>query len=551
MADVRDLLVRIKGDTGDFERSMGKMKGQTDGGQMSFLKLSGAVAAGQAIFAAGAAATRFLGDQIRSSTQAANEAEKAQKQLEYAVMQVSKASQADLQATMQLSDALERKGVLDGDNIKMGLAQLSTFGLSNKAVRSLGGSLSDLAVNQFGVKASGDQLSQTANMIAKALNGQFGVLEKSGIRFTEAQKSIIKYGSEMDKVKAINEGFAQNLKFTNETALATTEGKMAALSVQFENAKEVIGSTLVNAVTPLAMKLADFVKSDGFQQWIQNVGNFITTYLKPAFEWIVNVAFPTLVEWGKQTADLAMKVYNFLKPSLDALFNTIQKDLMPALEKLWKEVIQPLAPVIGAILVVAIWVLINALNVVIKVLSWVIGTLADFLGWAGRTAVGVVNWFKGIPGGISSAFGSLWGVITSPFKTAFNAVADFWNGTVGKLEFKAPDWVPGFGGKGFSMPKLPKLAEGGIVDKATIAMIGEGSEPEAVIPLSKFPEMAQKVGVGGGGAPVNIKLEINVGMYAGMPVEKREIALELWKELVRAARSQGVQLPMIGAVGVQ
>lgn len=49
----------------------------------------------------------------------------------------------------------------------------------------------------------------------------------------------------------------------------------------------------------------------------------------------------------------------------------------------------------------------------------------------------------------------------------------------------------------------------------------------------------------------NVSLTLNVGMYAGMPVEKREIALELYRELVRAARSQGVSLPMIGAVGVQ
>jgi hypothetical protein len=40
-------------------------------------------------------------------------------------------------------------------------------------------------------------------------------------------------------------------------------------------------------------------------------------------------------------------------------------------------------------------------------------------------------------------------------------------------------------------------------------------------------------------------------MYAGMPVEKREIALSMYKELVRAARAQGVNMPMIGAGSVQ
>jgi hypothetical protein len=189
------------------------------------------------------------------------EAEAAQRQLEHAVIGVTGATQEQLRATMALADALEAKGVLDGDNIKVGLAQLSTFGLSNKAVQGLGGSLADLAVNQFGVNASGEQLTQTANMIAKALKGQFGVLEKSGIRFTEAQQSIIKFGSEMEKVKAINEGFAQNLKYTNDVALSTFEGKMAAIKVKVGNLEEAFGGFIANALSPLMGNLNMFLEN--------------------------------------------------------------------------------------------------------------------------------------------------------------------------------------------------------------------------------------------------------------------------------------------------
>jgi len=42
-------------------------------------------------------------------------------------------------------------------------------------------------------------------------------------------------------------------------------------------------------------------------------------------------------------------------------------------------------------------------------------------------------------------------------------------------------------------PSLPGLAEGGVVTKPTTALIGEGGEPEAVVPLSK----AQSMGFGG------------------------------------------------------
>ena len=48
-----------------------------------------------------------------------------------------------------------------------------------------------------------------------------------------------------------------------------------------------------------------------------------------------------------------------------------------------------------------------------------------------------------------------------------------------------PDWVPNVGGKGLNIPNIPRLAKGGIVDQATIAMIGEGKSAEAVIPLDR------------------------------------------------------------------
>ena len=85
-------------------------------------------------------------------------------------------------------------------------------------------------------------------------------------------------------------------------------------------------------------------------------------------------------------------------------------------------------------------------------------------------------------------------------KTVFNGIASTWNSTVGKLSFKVPSWVPGLGGKGFEMPEIPMLANGGIVTSPTLAMIGERG-PEAVIPLS-----GPNAGGGMGGNTVNINV---------------------------------------------
>jgi hypothetical protein len=88
------------------------------------------------------------------------------------------------------------------------------------------------------------------------------------------------------------------------------------------------------------------------------------------------------------------------------------------------------------------------------------------------------------------------------FKKVFNGIATIWNNTLGKIDFEIPSWVPGVGGKGFSFPKIPMLAEGGIVaGGATLAMIGEKG-PEAVIPLDRMGEFGM-----GGGTTVNINVQ--------------------------------------------
>ncbi len=86
-------------------------------------------------------------------------------------------------------------------------------------------------------------------------------------------------------------------------------------------------------------------------------------------------------------------------------------------------------------------------------------------------------------------------------KTIFNGIAMVWNNTFGKIKFSVPSWVPGIGGKGFDVPDIPMLANGGIVDSPTLALIGE-SGPEAVVPLDRMGQMGNNVTINvNGGDP--------------------------------------------------
>ena len=113
-----------------------------------------------------------------------------------------------------------------------------------------------------------------------------------------------------------------------------------------------------------------------------------------------------------------------------------------------------------------------------------------------RTIVDAV--FGGLRWYVSNAvdnFKDMLGVV----RAVFNGIATAWNNTVGKLKFTVPGWVPGIGGKGFDMPDIPMLANGGIVTGPTLALIGEAG-PEAVIPLDRMGSM-------GGGGDVNIYVQ--------------------------------------------
>ena len=162
-----------------------------------------------------------------------------------------------------------------------------------------------------------------------------------------------------------------------------------------------------------------------------------------------------------------------------------------------------IATIAAAIVAVNVAMALNPFSLII------IGVVA-----VGAALVAAYKKFEGFRNIVDAVFGAMrfWiQNVTIPlvqsllgiFKAVFNGIASAWNNTIGKLSFKFPSFVPGFGGKGFDVPNIPMLAEGGIVPYrpgGTLAIVGEAG-PEAVIPLSKMGSM-------GGG---NVTIHVNGG----------------------------------------
>jgi TP901 family phage tail tape measure protein len=92
---------------------------------------------------------------------------------------------------------------------------------------------------------------------------------------------------------------------------------------------------------------------------------------------------------------------------------------------------------------------------------------------------------------VKNIFANVFGGLVGLAKAPINAIISLINkafSAIGSVSVSIPDWVPGMGGQTFSfeMPQIPMLANGGIITKPTLAMIGEGAEDEAVLPISKL-----------------------------------------------------------------
>ena len=136
-------------------------------------------------------------------------------------------------------------------------------------------------------------------------------------------------------------------------------------------------------------------------------------------------------------------------------------------------------------------------------------------------------------GNVVSIFGNVFGELANIAKAPINAVISVINMVLSKInemKISIPDWVPGVGGKtlGFNIPQIPILATGGIATAPTLAMVGEGGEPEAVLPLSKLAQLLDdwdkkpKPGSAGGGESIVFSPVFN--FYGGTP--SREEAME-------------------------
>ncbi|MDG4756099.1 hypothetical protein O7630_34715, partial [Micromonospora sp. WMMD718] len=151
---------------------------------------------------------------------------------------------------------------------------------------------------------------------------------------------------------------------------------------------------------------------------------------------------------------------------------------------------------------------------------WILGAYNGIVSGGAR----FLNWYLSLPGRLLRGLANVGRIILSPFKWGFNQIASFWNRTVGRLSFRAPSWIPGIGGMGWSMPNLPLLARGGNITRGGAAIVGDGGEPEIVdLPTgARVTPLSQA-----GGGVTTLRLESDGTPMADFLVEMLRAAVKV------------------------
>lgn len=357
--------------------------------------------------------------------------------------------------------------------------------------------------------------------------------------------AVMSYGQLLfDYFSTLGGSFVENMTLTwssIEGNLGTTLGNMTTLWTTFwtdtqagietwgqpiiDGVNGVFNSIWKDAIDPVINQVtkvwADFSKilvdlwNEHGKPLVDNVGEFATNIISLFQSIWDNVIEPIVTPfletiswlWDKHLKGMIAELGNFVGKLVNGALEIYNKFISPIL--MW--ILDKLAPV---------WAYLS--NLVIGVFGTIVSFISDavksitrFLGGIIDFIVGVFtgNWKK-VWRGVVDVFGSIIDGIVAIFKFPINLIIDGINSFIAGLnKIKIPDWVPAVGGKGINIPKIPKLARGGVVDKPTIAMIGEAGR-EAVIPmennLGALEKLSTMIGekIGGNGQPIQLTVKI-------------------------------------------
>jgi hypothetical protein len=194
--------------------------------------------------------------------------------------------------------------------------------------------------------------------------------------------------------------------------------------------------------------------------------------------------------------ELFNKYVEFYKKAWGAIYDILIKPVAEAIEFIDEKVLQPLIKIAGNVLsnLDKIWqsledILFDPVGKAYEAI--VSNVLTPIVSTVGTAVSGILQAWNALGSGLAKPIQTVVGII----KGLLNSILSFFERTVNsvieginRLISAANNISRKVGGPIFgliSSVSLPRFADGGVVNKPTVAMVGEGGEPEYIVPQSK------------------------------------------------------------------
>ena len=188
-----------------------------------------------------------------------------------------------------------------------------------------------------------------------------------------------------------------------------------------------------------------------------------------------------------------------------------------------------------------------------NIFGGIIQNFQNFFDAGKRIFTGFIDFITGIFtgdwerawNGVVNIFGGIFDMIAAMAKAPLNTMIGLINAFLGGLNnIKIPKWVPGVGGKGFSISTIPYLADGGhvlngqaIVGEAGPELLTNKNGKTTVTPLS---DEEKRKGIGGKVQPSKVEQHIHIGnVDANNPSELNKMNRKFYRASKQALAGVG------------
>lgn len=233
--------------------------------------------------------------------------------------------------------------------------------------------------------------------------------------------------------------------------------------------KDFIGKVITDIGSILTSLWQEYGQTliDNLKDFMQSIQNIIVSIWESVIKPIITNALEMLTWlWNNHLKGLVEELGKFIMKLVNGVLEIWNKFISPIVDFLVKT-LGPVFVTVFNYIVDSIGTAIAVISDIVKGLLRVFGGIIDFL-----VGIFTLNWSKAWQG-IKDIFGGIFDSLVGIAKWPLNMIIDLVNTAISGINsmIKVINKVPGVNIS--TVPKIPKLARGGIIDSPTLAMVGE------------------------------------------------------------------------------